>query len=176
MPVLKNARYEQFAQALAKGSDLTSAYVLVGYKKSYQNASRLAQHDEVRTRVNEILTRKDEGLIRAETRAVNAAAVNDKWIMQRLVSEAETAKFASERIKALELVGKQLGMFVNRTEVGEPGSFDNLDSTQAILDQVRKELGAEYANAMSALLEARRPKVIEHQQSESDKDSDIVEG
>jgi hypothetical protein len=34
---------------------------------------------------------------------------------------------ASAAIRAAELLGKELGMFINRTEQGRPGEFDGLN-------------------------------------------------
>ena len=42
MPVLKNARHERFAQALARGMTATEAYTTAGYKCDRTAASRLS--------------------------------------------------------------------------------------------------------------------------------------
>jgi phage terminase small subunit len=57
MPVLKNARHEQFAQALAKGKAQAKAYAAAGYKPSEHHASRLASNGKVAARVREILAK-----------------------------------------------------------------------------------------------------------------------
>lgn len=54
MPVLKNARHEKFAQALAKGLSQDAAYAEAGFKPHRQNASRLMTNDDVRRRVEEL--------------------------------------------------------------------------------------------------------------------------
>lgn len=54
MPVLKNARHESMAQALAKGKTADEAYALAGYKPDRGNASRLTANDSVRVRVAEL--------------------------------------------------------------------------------------------------------------------------
>lgn len=167
MGMLRNPKYEAFAQRLARGEPILASYVLVGYKKKAQNASRLAKHDDIRARVDEILMRKDESFGRAEAKAITNDLVDKKWVMKRLVYEAEKGEQSSARCKALELVGKEMGMFVNRTEHGTPGSFETLDTTQAILDAVKRELGDDAAKALGALLERKAPKVIEHQVIES---------
>ncbi|WP_455872862.1 hypothetical protein [Rhizobium yanglingense] len=45
MPVLKNARHEKFAQALAKGKTATEAYAEAGFKPHDGNAARLRGYD-----------------------------------------------------------------------------------------------------------------------------------
>ncbi|MEY9531168.1 phage terminase small subunit [Sinorhizobium fredii] len=42
MPILKNARHERFAQALAEGMTATDAYTEAGYKGGGTAASRLS--------------------------------------------------------------------------------------------------------------------------------------
>ncbi len=182
MGMLRNAKHEKFAQQLAKGDNMLSAYVLAGYEENWPNASRLAKHDKIRQRIDEILTRRDESMIRAEAKAFDAVAVDKKWIMKRLVGLADRSQASRDsrgEAKALELLGKECGMFIQRIEAGTPGSFDALDTTQAILDAVRQQLGAEYADAMAALLDKNRAakvKVIEHQPSESEQDPQVIDG
>lgn len=57
MPALENQRHEAFAQALAKGSSATDAYVTAGYKPSRTAASRLSSKVNIQLRVKELLTR-----------------------------------------------------------------------------------------------------------------------
>lgn len=55
MPVLANARHERFAQELAKGKPVTTAYELAGYKANKGNCFRLKENESVEARVREIL-------------------------------------------------------------------------------------------------------------------------
>lgn len=57
MPVLKNARHESMAQALAKGKTADEAYALAGYKPDRGNASRLTANDSIKARVSELVGR-----------------------------------------------------------------------------------------------------------------------
>lgn len=54
MPILKNARYEIYALAIARGESAHTAYTLAGYKQHRQNAIRLMTNDDVLKRVREI--------------------------------------------------------------------------------------------------------------------------
>jgi phage terminase small subunit len=55
MAVLKNAKHEAFAQALAKGQSASEAYVTAGYKESRSAASRLSTNVNVEARVAELV-------------------------------------------------------------------------------------------------------------------------
>jgi phage terminase small subunit len=57
MPVLKNARHEQFAQALAKGQTASIAYVEAGFKPHASNPARLSGNERVQARVRDILSK-----------------------------------------------------------------------------------------------------------------------
>lgn len=172
MGFLRNPKHEAFAQALAKGSPLLAAYVLVGYRPNAPSATRLAKRVKIVNRVNEILVRKDNTMLREEVQAANSAAVNKGWVMQRMVREAETGEYASERIRALELLGKELGMFINRSvSVDISADFANLDNAEAILAAVAKELGDDTAATLRALIaprQAAKPmRTIEHDPGET---------
>jgi phage terminase small subunit len=57
MPVLKNARHEQFAQALAKGKTAAEAYELAGYVPNPKNGDRLKGNEGIKRRVRDILSK-----------------------------------------------------------------------------------------------------------------------
>lgn len=130
MSALDNPRHERFAQALAKGLSATDAYADAGYTGDRRNAARLATNDDIATRVQEIT---DRAAVRVE--------LSKAWVLERLMRNArvclgeEPAK-VSFRVKrdeppaqlemtqhdpaganrALELLGKELGMFVDRVQ------------------------------------------------------------
>lgn len=56
MPILKNSRYERFAQAIAQGESASAAYVAAGYPAHASNASRLSRNEQVRSRIDELLS------------------------------------------------------------------------------------------------------------------------
>jgi phage terminase small subunit len=60
MPVLRNARHEAFAQAVAKGKTADEAYALAGYAANRGNAARLNANDSIRKRVRELQDRVAE--------------------------------------------------------------------------------------------------------------------
>lgn len=149
MPVLDNPKHELFAQALAKGKTQAEAYELAGYKPSEPNASRLTRHDKVQARVAEI-----------QGRAAERAEISKAWVLEKLVENAARAMQHKAVLdedgepigeyryeggvanRALELVGKELGMFVDRKEI-RTGQLDDLDATER--EQLRQALRDELA-------------------------------
>lgn len=153
MPVLGNQRHELFAQAVAKGASATAAYREAGYEASghaaESNASRLLRKAEVAGRVAEL-----------QGRAAEKAVLTRQWVLERLVENANRAMQAtavkdadggstgeyryegSVANRALELLGKELGMFVDRREIGQPGDFARMTN---------EELGKFVAEEVAAL-------------------------
>lgn len=171
MSVLSNPKHELFAKELARGINYSQAYRNAGYEDNRASASRLRNAPHVAQRVDQLLQQKDNMLQREAVQAVNAAAVSKSWVMKRMVREAENADRASERVRALELVGKELGMFINRSvSLDISADFANLDNAEAILAAVAKELGDDTAATLRALVAPRQAPVpmrtIEHDAAE----------
>jgi phage terminase small subunit len=160
MPVLHNPRHERFAQELAKGKTADAAYEEVGFKKNRHNASRLAREEHIRTRVAELLAERDEMARNATQKATEALAIDRQWVLGRLVENVQRAMQAapvklsedgepingewryegSVANRALELLGKELGMFIDRKEVGRPGEFDGMNADD-IRAAIKRRLG-----------------------------------
>jgi hypothetical protein len=105
MPVLPNARHEAFAQAVAKGKSATEAYTSAGYKGDRGAASRLSANINVQRRVTEL-----------QAMTAEKVAIDQAWVMSKLVDVANQNDNLNAKNKALELIGKELGMFVERSE------------------------------------------------------------
>jgi phage terminase small subunit len=123
MPVLSNARHERFAQELAKGKTADEAYREAGYSENRGNAARLKANEGVLTRTREL-----------QEAAAEKAVLSKAWIIERLMTNVEralqqepvldhdgneTGEFTYQGMvanKALELLGKEIGMFVDRSE------------------------------------------------------------
>lgn len=136
MGMLKNPRHEAFAQAISRGLSATEAYKHVGYQGDRHHAARLATSGHVVERVTEL-----------KARHVATASVTKAWVLEQLV-ELTRKCMQKEPIldpdgkpvigplqagpanKALELIGKELGMFIDRAEIGRPGDFDRLDDAE----------------------------------------------
>jgi hypothetical protein len=96
MPILENPRHEAFAEALARGSSASGAYVEAGYKENRHNAATLARKQHILTRVSEL---QEEQLVIHQQAAAEAAA-NAQVTIESLITEAEAA-----RAKAMEEKG-----------------------------------------------------------------------
>lgn len=110
MPVLKDARQEKFAQALAKGMTQVAAAVAAGYAANDATAARRANSPSVRARVAELQGRAAEKAVLTKTAIIER--------LFRLADKAEAAGQISAANRAVELLGKEIGMFVDRRLLG----------------------------------------------------------
>lgn len=143
MPVLTNPKHERFAQELAKGKSATEAMEAAGYGDP-RNSTRLTKNDEIRKRVDEL-----------QGNAAEKAELSRAWVLEHLMHNALVAvgakkikltvkhrgddlpvdvevnmRDATAANRALELLGRECGMFIERSEVGLPGEFERLDDLQ----------------------------------------------
>lgn len=159
MPVLKNPRHERFAQELAKGVVNEHAYEAAGFKRNRHNAAALARTEHVKARVSELLADRERRETATRERAIEKAGISKAWVIERLRENAEramqveavtdregreTGEFRYEGSvanRALELLGKELGMFIDRREQGAPGEFEKLEDS-VLVERVIAELVA----------------------------------
>jgi len=145
MPILPNARHERFAQGLAAGKSADEAFVEAGFRANRGNASTLKSKQNIQARVAELLSRVTAGVV-----------LTRQWVIERLIENANRAMQAeavkdhdgepsgeyryegSVANRALELLGKELSMFVERKEVGQPGDFEKMDR-----DELRASIAAD---------------------------------
>lgn len=138
MNILKNKKHEHFALLVAKGQKPEQSYITAGYSR---NGARNAAARLLRNRG--ILLRIDELRAIANERIVEKTGVDKAWVIQELVENVRMAKAAipvknkegenlgeykqdlSAANKALELIGKELGMFIDR-KIIQTGALDNL--------------------------------------------------
>ena len=133
MPVLPNAKHELFAQELANGKTATEAYVAAGYKANRGNAATLKQDQSISNRVAEILAEREHIHAQGTADAIEKTGLTKEWIIGRLIENIDRAMQSvpvrdseggtmgeytyqgNVANKALELLGKELGMFVDRS-------------------------------------------------------------
>lgn len=145
MAVLSNARHERFAQELAAGKTADEAYQLAGFRPNRGNATRLKANESVMKRVAELQGRIADGVV-----------LTKQWVIERLIENVERALQAQPVLdregrptgeytyegsvanRALELLGKEQGMFVDRKEVGKPGEFERMNADE-LRDYIRRE-------------------------------------
>jgi phage terminase small subunit len=133
MPILKNPRHESFAHGVAKGLAAGQAYVDAGYSQNGkdQSAEKLLRKTEIRARVDEIRANIEKAV-------EHKVGVTKAWVIEKLKENleramqrvpvldhdgAETGEYRYEgnvANKALELIGKELGMFITRTSLENP--------------------------------------------------------
>jgi phage terminase small subunit len=131
MGVLKNPRWERFAHEIASGKHATNgeAYLAAGFQirpdLAKQNAQKLLRRPEVNARIDELR----DLATHVERRAADVAgerlgadwAIKKEWGTDRLREIVERSMKEGEfngnvACRALELLGKEVGMFVDRTE------------------------------------------------------------
>ena len=121
MPALSKHKHELFAHALVSGLSASAAYVAAGYAANDGNAARLKGNERVTARISEL-----------QDSAAEKAVVTRRWVLERLIENVNRSMQAVEVKKAdgdgtgeyryegsvanraLELLGKELGMFVER--------------------------------------------------------------
>ena len=126
-------KQEAFAKLVAGGAVLSDAYrecyAADTMKDStvWSEACRLAQNPKVSARIKDI-----QADMEADRRTIERR--REEWVLKRLSEEADQADNASSRIRALELVGKTVGMFTDRIEQAE--------TSERSASEIEKELKA----------------------------------
>jgi phage terminase small subunit len=133
MPILSNPRHERFAQELANGVRATEAYERARFARNRVSAHRLKQKPNIGERVSELLKQREHINAQATAKAIEKTALTKEWVIERVIENANramqnvpvldrdgrpTGEYRYEgqvANKALELLGKEIGMFVDRT-------------------------------------------------------------
>jgi 4-hydroxyphenylpyruvate dioxygenase-like putative hemolysin len=137
MSALRNSRHEHFAQLVASGKGLRESFLSVGYSagNAASCARRLSRNEQVRARIAELQSA-------AAKNAATRAVVDRDWVLSELRTIAENGESEGARVRALELIGRELVMFVDRTDhrFSWDGDFSKLSEAQ--LELVIKQLDA----------------------------------
>tara|TARA_Y100000385_G_scaffold241997_1_gene258751 strand:+ start:1828 stop:2289 length:462 start_codon:yes stop_codon:yes gene_type:complete len=126
-------KQEAFAKLVAGGAVLSDAYRecysadTMKDSTVWSEACRLAQNPKVSARIKDI-----QADMEADRRTIERR--REEWVLKRLSEEADQADNASSRIRALELVGKTVGMFTDRIEQAE--------TSERSASEIEKELKA----------------------------------
>jgi len=119
MPPLENAKHERFAQALAAGNSAVEAYESAGYSRNRGHASTLRRNPKLLKRVDEIFETRGQIQGRGALAAIERAKLTKAAVIEMLLADRELARKngqSSAAIRAAELLGKELGMFVDRSD------------------------------------------------------------
>jgi predicted trehalose synthase len=161
MDPLDNPKHEAFAHAIAMGKKLAEALESGNYKPHPPSGARLLKDAKIRERIAYF---KAQIAKERETAAIDLAKKEEltkAWVIDRLMHNAKvalgeepfvmiteegaevkvTAREAPAANKALELLGKELGMFVDRKEIGGPGDFASMDNDE-LLAEIEREAQA----------------------------------
>lgn len=139
MPALKNSRWEALARGLAEGMARNDAFIAAGFNPknkraaSAQCANLLRRSPEIMARVTELETEiRESATLRAEInrgyvltglKENHARAMEQEPVLDRDGNPTGEYKYAGTVAnRALELMGKELGMFADRL------ILDDLDS------------------------------------------------
>jgi phage terminase small subunit len=120
MGVLRNIRHEAFAQAIATGHSSFKAHEIAGFSPDRANAGRLRHRDDISRRVDEILAARTKAVDKALMSAAERVGLDEEWVLRKLRMNAVMAMRAGDRAAAnrsIELIGKHLGMFIERKQV-----------------------------------------------------------
>jgi phage terminase small subunit len=143
MPALTNPKHERFAQELASGKSADESYVTAGYRPNRGNAGVLRHKKHISIRVAEILAGRESIHAQATAEAIKSAALTKQWVIEQLMTVSERTMQAKPVLdrkgapvmvetpsgslapafvfdssganRSLELLGKELGMFVDRS-------------------------------------------------------------
>ena len=132
MPVLKNPKWERFAQELAKGRSQVEAYERAGYKPDSGAANRLSGNVSIQARVAELQ---------------NKVAERTEITLQSLLEDAERIQRGAERDgqwtaanAALQSKAKLAGKWIDRHEHGAAGAFEALSDAELLVQIERDSL------------------------------------
>ena len=126
LPVLKNQRWERFAQELVKGKSATEAYEAAGYKGDRRCASHLATKSDILRRVEELQREIAE-------RVVEKTSITRAEILNELAKVA----FANVNMAEVKVSDKRAACVnyaeiecwkIERHEHGPAGEFAHIDA------------------------------------------------
>jgi hypothetical protein len=153
MPKLPNPKHEAFALSLSQGKSQTAAYI-DGFKveraSAGTNASKLLRDAVrgplIRERVAELCSIRAK--VEADEKAVRdgTVRVSRAWIIQKLQLIAETAIDAGRHApaaRALELLGKEIGMFTDLDDRKVSLESLSMDDLLKLSNELERDLADE---------------------------------
>jgi phage terminase small subunit len=132
MPVLRNAKHEKFAQAIANGKTADEAYVAAGYTFNRGNAARLKANESIRKRSEEIKGRVAE---KAEWSAA------DRLISLKALHDASLGDDRRTAIAAIAEANKMQGSYPptqHRHAGPSGGPIQTVDLTNVSADDLER--------------------------------------
>ena len=108
---------------------IVDAYEKAGYPRNRSNASRLRLRERISARIDELVAQKSAAASLAELTAAEKAGVDQYWVLKSLRRNAVLSARHGDRAaanRAIELIGKHLGMFVDKKQI-EISYIDDAD-------------------------------------------------
>ena len=147
MAALRNPKHELVAQALAAGNNQTKSLLLGGYSKNSasKNGSNIMKANPgIRQRSEEILAARnaiedrmaaqagerkgyDKAFVRLGLQDVYTRCMQAEPVVVKGVPTGTYEFDPANALRALEDMGKDLAMFVERKEIGPPGAFASIE-------------------------------------------------
>jgi hypothetical protein len=128
------AKLRLFAQAVAKGKNLTRAAIAAGAPEKV--APGVGMRWNRRADAQEMIEEECARLEEARAKTVERVLIPTREDVLRDIlevrDEAKRTKNQAIRMKANELIGKELGMFVNRSEVAISSALDAMPASVLI--------------------------------------------
>ncbi len=152
--ILTKPKHEYFARLVAEGQSHTEAAKLAGYseKNAPSIGSRLSKKINIAGRIEELAERATE-------HAVASSGISRAWVIRGLQENFQRAMQAEAVVdsegkptgdyryqgqvanRALELIGKEIGMFVDRKEVGIRNLADaSTEDLLGLMDNIDGEI------------------------------------
>ena len=137
------AKQSEFARCIAEESMTSSQAYKEAYKPSpsatdksvHEMACRVLANIKVQSRIKEIQRRMNEDKL---TRTLR----REEYVLKKLTEEVEQGDQASNRLKALHLLGQTVNMFSNKLEVEtKTVDRDSQSIEQELKDKLQKLLG-----------------------------------
>jgi hypothetical protein len=160
---VRSARREQFCLFIAQGNTAVVAARKAGYSSPDKQAHQIMKQPAVKARIAEVSVLIDQEKAKD---IVRVQAPTREWVLRELMDNVGTAKLASDRgavNKGLELVGKEIGMFVQRSmQIESPLMKLPADKLLALLAIVEEAIGSDVASVAPAVTVASPALTIEH--------------
>lgn len=141
---LENARREIFCQQVSLGVTNADAYINAGYSvKTTHKARVMRNYEDVSARIEYLLGKKAAEVAEKNKTVYEELGLSKKWVLEKLM-ETYSMSIAGEPIidkdgnsagnkqnlaaanKALELIGKEMGMFTIKIESDKEDPIMNL--------------------------------------------------
>lgn len=176
MPRLTNDRNEQYARHRARGMNAAKSALAAGYAPG-SSTTHLENDPEIQARIGELMDEHKAQRDQQRAAASEAAkivgqmtGVGRAWVIEKLAENAQNAAREGdfkESNSALELIGKEFGMFQGQQNGDEDGSpvpkTLNMDSLESVLDAATDALPPPAASTLPAYGEDMAMSLIEGQ-------------